>query len=85
MRRRIFTLLICLFAWTLPQEADAQRATGYDNPYYTTGAEVSPATLVPSVRKWYLPQRLYSLYDWPQEQYSNHPRNPHQRYTAVFL
>ena len=52
VRRRIFALLICLFAWTPPQEAGAQRATGYDNPYYATGIEVSPATLVPSLRKW---------------------------------
>ena len=85
MRRRIFTLLICLFASPLLPEANAQRATGYDNPYYTTGTEVSPATLVPSVRKWYLPQRLYSLYDWRQEQYSNYARDHYERYTEVFL
>ena len=69
----------------VPQQASAQRATGYDNPYYTTGTEVSPATLVPSVRKWYLPQRLYSLYDWRQEQYSNYARDHYERYTEVFL
>ena len=85
VRHRIFTLLICLFASPLPQQAEAQRATGYDNPYYTTGTEVSPATLVPSVRKWYLPQRLYSLYDWRQEQYSNYARDHYERYTEVFL
>ena len=85
VRRRIFALLICLFAWPPPQEASAQRATGYDNPYYATGTEVSPATLVPSVRKWYLPQRLYSQYDWRQEQYSNYARDHYERYTEVFL
>jgi hypothetical protein len=69
----------------LPPEAEAQRETGFDNPYYTTGTEVAPATLVPSVRKWYLPQRLYSIYDWRQEQYSNYARDPYERYNSVFL
>ena len=32
VRRQIFTLLICPFAWMVPQQAVAQRATGYDNP-----------------------------------------------------
>ena len=40
---------------------------------------------MPSVRKWYLPQRLYSLYDWRQEQYSNYARDHYERYTEVFL
>jgi len=88
VRRRILILLGCLFALYQglhPQESSAQRATGYDNPYYTTGTEVAPATLVPSVRKWYLPQRQYSLYGWQQEQYSNYARNNYQRYNDVFL
>ncbi|NKB68208.1 MAG: hypothetical protein GKR89_14195 [Candidatus Latescibacteria bacterium] len=85
MRRRL--LLVCLSAMALglPPDSLAQRVTGFDNPYYTTGTEVSPATLVPSVRKWYLPQRLYSLYDWRQEQYSNYARNNYERYTNIFL
>jgi hypothetical protein len=65
--------------------AGAQRATGFDNPYYTSGTKIAPATLVPSVRKWYLPQRLYQLYDWRQEQYSNYARNHYERYNNVFL
>ena len=85
MRRIV--LLVCLVAQALPSPPDAraQRATGYDNPYYTTGTEVSPATLVPTLRKWYMPQRLYSLYDWRQEQYSNYARDNYERYTNVFL
>ena len=87
MRRQILILLGSLLAWSLttPPQSNAQRVTGYDNPYYTTGTEVSPATLVPSVRKWYLPQRLYSLYDWRQDQYSNYAQNNYERYTNVFL
>ena len=68
------SLLGLLLIGTVP-EISAQRATGFENPYYTTGTEVAPSTLVPSVRKWYLPQRLYSVYDWHQEQYSNYARD----------
>ncbi len=87
MKRRVPILLGCLFALLrgAPQDADAQRPTGFDNPYYTTGTEVAPSTLVPSVRKWYLPQRLYQEYDWRQEQYSNYARNHYERYNNVFL
>ena len=85
MKRLMPAVLGCLIAWAAPPQAAAQRPTGYENPYYTTGTEISPATLVPSVRKWYLPQRLYSLYDWRQEEYSNYARNNYERYTDVFL
>ena len=87
MRDRALILLACLGAMlaATPRESNAQRATGFENPYYTSGAEVAPATLVPTVRKWYLPQRLYSLYDWRQEQYSNYARKPYERYNDVFL
>ncbi|MBT3342289.1 MAG: hypothetical protein HN712_16150 [Gemmatimonadetes bacterium] len=86
MRRRAPILLGCLaiLLQSVPQ-AGAQRATGFENPYYTSGTTVAPATLVPSVRKWYLPQRLYTLYDWRQETYSNYARDNYQRYNNVFL
>ena len=88
VRRRVWVWLpgvLAMLGAALAPRADAQRETGFDNPYYTTGTEVAPATLVPSVRKWYLPQRLYSIYDWRQESYSNYARRPYERYTSVFL
>ena len=86
VRHRILLLLACLsVALALPPESRAQRETGFENPYYTSGAEIAPSTLVPTVRKWYLPQRLYSLYDWRQEQYSNYARNLYERYNDIFL
>ena len=87
MRDRTLILLGCfsLVFFTTPRESGAQRETGFENPYYTSGSEIAPSTLVPSVRKWYLPQRLYSLYDWRQEQYSNYARNSYERYNDVFL
>ena len=85
MRRLTIVLLYCGLLLGAPQPSAAQRATGFDNPYYTSATEVAPSTLVPSVRKWYQPQRLYELYDWRQDQYSNYARNPYQRYNDVFL
>jgi hypothetical protein len=63
----------------------AQAATGFENPYYTSGARVAPSTLVPTLRRWYLPQRLYTLYDWRPEQYTNYARDPYQIYNPVAL
>ena len=83
--RLTILLLYCGLLLGTPQPSAAQRATGFDNPYYTSATEVAPSTLVPSVRKWYQPQRLYELYDWRQDQYSNYARNPYQRYNDVFL
>jgi hypothetical protein len=83
VRRRALAACLALLATQSPTAA--QRATGFDNPYFATATEVTPETLVPAVRKWYLPQRLYSLYDWRQDRYSNYARDPYQRYNDVFL
>lgn len=85
MRRRASLLCALVALFGSEQDATAQRATAYNNPYVTSGTEVAPATLVPSVRKWYLPQRLYTVYDWRQDQYSNYARDPYERYNNVFL
>ena len=84
INRAILLILGCIVLGAVAPSV-AQRATGFDNPYYTSATEVAPSTLVPSVRKWYYPQRLYELYDWRQEEYSNYARNPYQRYNNVFL
>ena len=67
------------------RKAVAQSSTGFDNPYYTTGARIAPSTLVPTLRKWYLPQRLYSLYDWRPEAYTNYARDLFEVYNPVAL
>ena len=85
MRRRTLILLGLVVLCQSATNAGAQRATGFENPYYTTGAKIAPSTLVPSVRKWYLPQRLYTLYEWRQETYSNYARKNYERYNNVFL
>jgi hypothetical protein len=87
VKHRALVLSACTSAMLLatPQGSSAQRETGFENPYYTSGTEIAPATLVPTVRKWYLPQRLYSLYDWRQDNYSSYARDRYERYNDVFL
>ena len=87
MKQSILVALCCLNIGLLTgvERAEAQRATGFYNPYYVSGARIAPATLVPSLRKWYLPQRLYSLYDWRPEEYTNYARDLYQIYNPIFL
>ncbi|MFA6111292.1 MAG: hypothetical protein WDA75_21250, partial [Candidatus Latescibacterota bacterium] len=85
--RRLDMVTLCCLAGLLGagiEEAAAQ-ATGFENPYYTTGTRIAPSTLVPAVRKWYLPQRLYSLYGWRPEEYTNYARESFQTYNPVAL
>ena len=58
---------------------------GLFNPYITDGARISPETLVPTLRKWYLPQALYSLYGWQGSAYTNYARDQYRRYVRTEL
>ncbi|MEW6751357.1 MAG: hypothetical protein AB1505_10320 [Candidatus Latescibacterota bacterium] len=87
MQARVSAVLlaaaICLCAGA--RQVAAQAATGFENPYYTTGTRIAPSTLVPALRKWYLPQRLYSIYGWKPEEYTNYARQPYEIYSRVAL
>ena len=41
--------------------------------------------LDPAVRKWYIPQELYTEYRWKQWEYSNYARDFYQRYVSTSL
>ena len=41
--------------------------------------------LDPAVRRWYVPQELYSEYHWRQWEYTNYARNPYERYVETTL
>ncbi len=41
--------------------------------------------LDPAVRKWYVPQELYSEYRWQHTQYSNYARESYQRYVRTAI
>lgn len=56
---------------------------GLYNPYISQGARISPETMVPTLRKWYLPQALYSLYGWTGHEYTNYARDIYRRYIDI--
>ena len=41
--------------------------------------------LVPTLRKWTVPQDLYYIYDWGGYKYTNYAVNPYQRYVGPEL
>ena len=49
------------------------------------GPGVALNALDPAVRRWYVPQELYSEYHWRQWEYTNYARNPYERYVETTL
>ncbi|NKB66514.1 MAG: hypothetical protein GKR89_05595 [Candidatus Latescibacteria bacterium] len=41
--------------------------------------------LVPTMRKWYVPQDLYYIYDWGGFKYTNYAKDTYQRYVSTEL
>jgi hypothetical protein len=78
--------LACIGLWLALGLIPAQGVEiGLYNPYLSAGARLSPESLVPTVRKWYLPQTLYTLYGWKGYEYSNYAREKYQRYVDIEL
>ena len=50
-----------------------------------TGPGVLFDALDPTVRRWYVPQELYSEYQWKQWEYTNYARENYQRYVSTSL
>ncbi len=56
---------------------------GGEISYEPRGPGVLFGALDPAVRKWYVPQELYSEYRWKQWEYSNYARQHYQRYVNI--
>ena len=41
--------------------------------------------LIPTMRKWYVPQDLYYIYDWGGYKYTNYAKEPYERYVSTQL
>ncbi|MBT5449908.1 MAG: hypothetical protein HOK90_11995 [Gemmatimonadetes bacterium] len=41
--------------------------------------------LIPTLRKWYVPQDLYYIYDWGGYKYTNYAKDPYERYVSTQL
>ena len=82
--------LTCLFLWggaASGQEYGSRLGTqrGGKVSFEPQGSGVMFGALDPAVKKWYIPQELYSEYGWRQWEYSNYSRDPYQRYVSTTL
>ena len=59
--------------------------SGFLNPYMTGGVRISPETITPTLRKWYVPQTLYDIYGWKNWEYTNYAKDRYERYTDIVL
>ena len=59
------------------------RQRGGEVSYEPTGPGVLFGALDPSVRRWYVPQELYNLYQWKQWEYTNYAREAYRRYVSI--
>ena len=84
MGRKFFgaLLTVCLLAGGALAEG---LQSGFLNPYVTSGVRISPQTITPTMRKWYLPQTLYDIYGWKNWEYTNYARDRYERYTDIVL
>ena len=76
-----------LFAWVGLCWASVAFAQfgGRSDPSTIKGPGVMAGAIEPVLRKWYVPQELYSEFGWEQWRYSNYARDTYQRYTDVAL
>ena len=58
---------------------------GGETFYFPRGPGVLFGALDPAVRRWYVPQELFTEYAWKQWDYSNYAREPYQRYVDIAL
>jgi hypothetical protein len=84
----LLTFLLTLATATLAQDYGARLGTvqrGGRLSYEPTGPGILFDALDPAVRKWYVPQELYSEYQWRQSEYNNYARQNYQRYVNTSL
>ncbi len=89
MRLRRLTWLLLLLAGPLHAQDYGARLgqvkRGGRLSFEPTGPGVMMDALDPVVRKWYVPQELYSEYRWKQQEYNNYARTLYQRYVNTAL
>ena len=84
MRRSLLSIIF-LTLFLADYALGAGLESGFFSPYTTTGVRISPETITPALRKWYLPQTLYDIYGWKNWEYTNYSRDHYQRYTDIVL
>ena len=84
-KRALFSLLLLtLIAPSIDAQTYGSRLgtvkRGGKVSFEPSGPGVLFDALDPTVRKWFIPQELYSEYGWKQWEYSNYARETYQRY-----
>ena len=88
MLQRLLTALL-LSTGALEAQEFGSRLSGIQRggkvSFEPRGPGVLFDALDPAVRKWYIPQELYSEYGWHHWQYSNYARVNYQRYVRTAI
>ena len=93
MLKIVFALTVVALCMGLTDPAAAQvdygTRLGLQQGDETTFAPQGPGVMLgvtdPAMRKWYVPQELYTEYQWRQWGATNYARNPYQRYVDISL
>ena len=90
-----FSVAVAAAIWLLAGLQDQAAAQDYGTrlgvrrggevSFEPQGSGVLFDALDPAVKRWYIPQELYSEYSWRQWEYSNYARQPYQRYVSTAL
>ncbi len=78
-RLRGYSIVLILLGCTA---AGAQVRTTAFQP---EGLHVMVGAIEPALRKWYVPQELYSEFGWEQWQYTNYAKDIYRKYTDIGL
>lgn len=89
MRREVLLFAlgvgIMLLTSTTPPAVCLETGLQPSFTFTPTGPHVLMDALVPTLRKWYLPQELYRAYEWKSWEYSNYAKTPYGRYVDIIL
>lgn len=89
---RIVLILGCLLLTVVnlyAQEVGYERLLGIrrggELTFEPRGPGILFGALDPAVKKWYVPQELFNLYQWKQWEYTNYAKDHYQKYTEIAL
>lgn len=80
-RRWVILLLTMAMCPSEATAANPGREPGVTSPVRIEGFD----PLIPTVRKWQVPQDLYYIYKWGGHRYTNYARSTYQRYVSTEL
>ena len=80
----VVSLVLIFNTHSVAQDTASTRIQGVHRggelTFEPSGPGVMFGALDPAIKKWYVPQELYTEYQWKQWEYTNYARNNYQRY-----